>query len=209
MCECVRDFPEHIDVHEAVTLLTDSVASLYTEGKPPCCAAASVIIYSRTKNEIWSIGDCQCFINDKFYSHEKQIDGIVSAVRSLVIEMARKEGMTDDEIAENDVGREFILPVIKKQQMFANSCGVFSYGVINGGQVNKKDIEIHKVEKGDEIVLASDGYPELLRTLEKSEKRLEEEIARNPLCCDGFRSTKGIQKNCTSFDDRTYIRFRI
>ena len=209
VCKCVSEFPEDIDAYEAVRILTKEVASLYTDGKPPCSAAASVIVFSRFKNEIWSIGDCQCYINDEFFSHEKEIDAIVSGIRSLVIEMARREGMSDDEIAENDVGRAFVLPVIKKQQIFANSCGRFSYGVINGEPVNEEDILIHKVNKGDEIVLASDGYPQLLKTLDESEQRLKEEIERNPLCCDGFRSSKGIQKDCISFDDRTYIRFKV
>lgn len=209
VCESVSGFREDIDVFEAVRVLTKNVASLYTEGKPPCSAAASVIIFSRFRNEIWSIGDCQCYINDEFFSHEKEIDRIVSDMRSLVIEIARKEGMTDEEIAENDVGRAFVLPVIKKQQIFANSSGKFSYEVVNGQPVNESNIVIHKVKQGDEVILASDGYPRLLKTLDESEKRLKEEIARNPLCCDEFRSSKGIQQGCTSFDDRTYIRFKV
>ena len=209
VCEAVSGFSSDISVFEAVNTLTQFVADLYTDDKPLGSAAASVIIFSKYRNEIWSIGDCQCYINNEFFSHEKEIDAIVSSMRSLIIDLARREGMSDSEIAENDVGREFLLPVMKKLQIFANSQGKFSYGVINGTKVNEKDIVVHKVKPGDEIVLASDGYPVLLRTLAQSEKRLAEEIKRNPLCCDGFRSTKGIKKDCISFDDRTYIRFRV
>jgi hypothetical protein len=126
-----------------------------------------------------------------------------------VLEMARSEGATDEELSINDIGREFILPVIKKQRIFANGEGRFAYGVINGTSVHKKDIVILKVKCGDEIVLASDGYPELCGTLQESEEKLKQELKTNPLCDGKYRSTKGVQKNCTSFDDRTYIRFRV
>lgn len=209
ICEAVADFPQDINVSDAVKTMTEKVASLYTADKPLGTASAGVIIFSKLKNEIWSIGDCQCYINDEFFSHEKEIDRIVSGMRALVLEIKRREGMTEEELAQNDVGREFILPVIKKQQMLANSEGEFSYGVINGQPVYEKDIVVHKVKQGDEIILASDGYPELLKTLRESEERLKEEIKNNPLCYRGYRSTKGIKKDCSSFDDRTYIRFKV
>ncbi len=209
VCEAVAGFPKDINVYDAVKLMTERVASLYTAEKPLGAASVGVIIFSKFKNEIWSIGDCQCFINDDFFSHEKEIDGIVSDMRALVLEMGRRDGKTDEELAEKDIGREFILPVIKKQEIFANAGGKFSYGVINGATVHQKDIVVHKVKKGDEIILASDGYPKLLRTLAESEERLKEEIKNNPLCDGDYRSTKGIKKEWSSFDDRTYIRFKV
>ena len=209
VCEAVSEFPEDINVFDAVKVMTEKVASLYTADKPLGTALVGVIIFSKFRNEIWSVGDCQCFINDDFFSHEKEIDRIVSDMRALVLEMGRRNGMTEEELFENDIGREFILPVIKKQQIFANSDGRFSYGVINGMPVYEKDIVVHKVKQGDEIILASDGYPELLKTLAESEERLKEEIKNNPLCDGDYHSTKGIKKDWASFDDRTYIRFKV
>lgn len=209
VCQTVSRFSQDINAYDAVKLLTTEVASLYTGDKPFGSAAVSVIIFSKYMNEIWSIGDCQCYINDDFFSHEKEIDSIVSNMRSLVLEIGRRDGRTAEELAENDIGREYILPVIRKQVVFANSNGKFSYGVINGATVHRKDIVIHKVKQGDEIVLASDGYPELLRTLAESEERLKKEIKNNPLCDGDYRSTKGIKKEWSSFDDRTYIRFKV
>ncbi|MBO5066718.1 MAG: hypothetical protein J6D06_11425 [Clostridia bacterium] len=209
ICEAIGGFSEDTALEKAVDILSDSVKSLYYDGAPYGSAAAGVIIYSNFHKEIWSIGDCQCYVNDEFFSHGKEIDSIVSDMRALVLEMSRREGVSDKELSEKDPGRELILPVIKKQQMFANSGGRFSYGVINGSKVLRKDMVVHKVQAGDEIVLASDGYPKLMRTLKESEKILEEELKNNPLCYKDFRSTKGVQKDCLSFDDRTYIKFRV
>ncbi len=209
ICEAISGFSKDVKIEKAVESLSKSVNSLYCDGAPFGSAAASVIIYSDFHKEIWSVGDCQCYVNDEFFSHSKEIDSIVSDMRALVLEVSRREGVSDEELSEKDVGREFILPVIKKQQMFANSGGKFSYGVINGSKVFPEDMVVHKVKAGDEVVLASDGYPKLMRTLEESEKLLQKELLVNPLCDKEFRSTKGVQKDLLSFDDRTYIRFKV
>ncbi len=207
VCEAASDFEYDIDVSRAVDIMTRKVGELYDETKEIRSAAASVIIYSKYRNEIWSIGDCQCIINGELFTHGKEIDRIVSDMRSLVLEIARREGVSSDELSKNDIGRTFILPVIKKQRIFANSEGRFSYGVIDGNKVHKKDIDIHKLKSGDEVVLASDGYPELCTTLKESEEKLQKELKNNPLCDGDYRSTKGLQENNVSFDDRTYVRF--
>lgn len=207
VCEAVAEFKNDVDAYTATEIMTKKVRGLCDENENGGSAAASVIIYSKYRNEIWSIGDCQCIINGELFDHGKEIDRIVSDMRSLVLEIARCEGATDEELSQNDVGRAFILPVIKKQRLFANGEGRFSYGVIDGKKVHKKDIEIHSVKSGDEVVLASDGYPELCTTLKESEEKLEKELKNNPLCDGDYRSTKGLNKNNLSFDDRAYVRF--
>ena len=130
-------------------------------------------------------------------------------MRALVLEMAKREGKTQEELLQKDVGREFIMPVLENQHIFANKTGRFSYGVLNGTTVPDEHIIIHKVKAGDEIVLASDGYPYLKETLEESEKLLKEALINNPLCDGEYRSTKGKAEDNISFDDRTYIRFKV
>ena len=65
------------------------------------------------------------------------------------------------------------------------------------------------MKAGDEIVLASDGYPYLKESLEESERLLKAELTNNPLCDREYRSTKGKAEDNISFDDRTYIRFKV
>ena len=209
VCETVTAFDRSITAREAVEKITNAIAELYEENEPKGAAAAGAIIFSKERNEIWSIGDCQCLINGELFAHEKEIDRINADARALVLEMAKMEGKTQDELLENDVGREFIMPILENQHIFSNKTGRFSYGILNGMQVPDEHIVIHKVKSGDEIVLASDGYPYLKGTLEESEKLLEEELKNNPLCDGEYRSTKGKAKDNISFDDRTYIRFSV
>ncbi len=209
ICEAIALFEEDITAREAVDKITDKVSELYEVNEPKGAAAAGAIIFSKLRNEIWSIGDCQCLINGKLFPHEKEIDRINAYVRALVLEMAKREGKTQEELLENDVGREFIMPILEKQHIFANKTGRFSYGVLNGMPVPDEHIIIHKVNMGDEIVLASDGYPYLKATLAESERLLKEELINNPLCDGEYRSTKGKAKDNISFDDRTYIRFKV
>lgn len=209
VCETVTAFDENITAKEAVEKITTAISGLYEEGEPKGAAAAGAIIFSRERNEIWSVGDCQCLINGELFAHEKEIDRINSDVRALILEMAKRDGKTQAELQENDVGREFIMPILENQHIFANKTGRFSYGVFNGEPVPDEHIVIHKVKAGDEIVLASDGYPKLFTTLSESEEYLEKMLKENPLCDGEYRSTKGKAEDNISFDDRTYIRFRV
>ena len=209
VCESIALFDQNITAREAVNKITQEVSELYDDNEPKGAAAACAIIFSKLRNEIWSVGDCQCLINGELFTHEKEIDKINSDMRVLVLQMAKQEGKTEKELLENDIGREFIMPILEKQHIFANKTGRFSYGVFNGEPVPDEHIIIHKVESGDEIVLASDGYPYLREALAETERLLKEELENNPLCDGEYRSTKGKAEDNISFDDRTYIRFRV
>lgn len=209
VCEAICHLDKNATAGEATNIISKAVAGIYEAGEPMGVAAAGAIIFSRVRNEIWSVGDCQCIINGEFFGHEKEIDRINSDVRALVLEMAKRKGKTLEELTEKDVGREFIMPLLENQHIFANSTGRFSYGVFNGTPVPQEHIVVHKVKAGDEVVLSSDGYPYLKGTLEESETLLKAELENNPLCDGEYRSTKGIAKGNTSFDDRTYIRFKV
>lgn len=65
------------------------------------------------------------------------------------------------------------------------------------------------VSSPNEVVLASDGYPFLKPTLAESEAALLHLIAHDPQCIHDFIATKGLVAGNKSFDDRTYIRFRV
>ncbi len=208
VCDALKNMPCDTDAYEAAELFTQAIAELY-DGEPDGSAAAGIIVFSKAKGEIWSIGDCQCIINGQFFSHEKAVDRVLSNMRALVLEAELKTGATVNELLKNDIGREYILPALKNQHIFANSDGAFSYGVLNGKSVPRDKVVIYKVFEGDEIVLASDGYPKLFDNLSESEKYLEKELKENPLCIGNYCSTKGLQKNCNSFDDRTFIKFKV
>jgi glycerophosphoryl diester phosphodiesterase len=60
-----------------------------------------------------------------------------------------------------------------------------------------------------EIVLATDGYPFLCKTLAESEDRLNRQREEDPLNIGEFQATKAFHPDNKSFDDRTYIRFQV
>lgn len=209
VCDEICKFPCDITVENATERLTKAVASLYEKDEEKGCAAAGVIILSLARNEIWSIGDCQCIINGEKHLHEKAIDIVLSEKRAEILKNAVSKGITEYELLDNDIGREEILPILKNQHKYANTLGEFGYAVINGTPVPKEMIVTYSVKKGDTIILASDGYPVLCETLKESEKLLREEIKNNPLCYKAYKSTKGLKQNQLSFDDRTYIKIII
>ena len=205
---------EDIDAKDALEFLNNDVKLAYKENYELVRTViserveASIIIFSRKKQEIWNYGDCSCKINGKLYHHNKRIDEILYDVRALFNKLKLLEGTTPEEIMEEDFGREYINPIIKKQSLFANSTDKeYGFSVLDGLNIIPENINIYKVNKGDEIILASDGYPELKNTLEASEKLLKDVLKNDPLLINDFKSTKCLNKEKQSYDDRTYIRF--
>lgn len=68
-------------------------------------------------------------------------------------------------------------------------------------------IGVVSVRPGDDVVLASDGYPIMRPTLAESEQELERLRREDPRLVNEFRTTKGFTPELRSFDDRTYVRF--
>ncbi len=170
---------------------------------------ASVILFSRFHSQIWSFGDCQCLANGMHFKGEKKIDDLLAEARSFYLQAELAAGKTVTELMTRDTGREMILPFLKMQSQFANRTGPYRYAVLDGFGIDLSDTRVIDVSKGDEIVLASDGYPFLLSTLAESEAALQRLREQDPLCMSLFKSTKGIKIDLDSFDDRAYIRLTV
>jgi hypothetical protein len=57
-----------------------------------------------------------------------------------------------------------------------------------------------------ELVIASDGYPVIERSLARSEATLARLLAKDPWCVGELLGTKGVGPGQVSFDDRAYLR---
>ena len=169
---------------------------------------ASTVIYSVAKRQIWAVGDCQFILNGKRHTFYKKVDEVLSEARALAIHMLLQSGYTEEDLQRDDTARELIMGQLRLQQNLENRDDEFGYSVLSS-HGTAKAVSITDVPPGSEIILASDGYPELFTTLAESETRLNELIRLDPLCYKIFKSTKGLTEGCTHFDDRTYIRFRI
>lgn len=168
---------------------------------------ANLVIFNIKKNEIWLWGDCQTLVNNKLFHIEKKTDKILAEVRSLFIDLELKNGKSMEDIAINDTGREYILPLLKQSIKYNNTIGEYGSNVLDGFEIMPENVTKINANRNDEIVLASDGYPFLMNTLEKSEKKLREVIEEDSLLIHIYKSTKGLQKGNISYDDRTYIKF--
>lgn len=166
---------------------------------------ASVLIYNHKRRELWSVGDCPFIINGTYHKNEKKVDGLLSELRKMTIDSLLLAGHTEDELLEHDLAREMILPFLKLQSNFIGSDSAYSYSVVDGLH-SIRDITVIAIPKGSELILATDGYPDLKPSLTESEEALAQILEDDPLCYCIFPSTKGIIGNNISFDDRTYLR---
>lgn len=184
---------------------------------------ASAILYSRTRNEVWMVGDCQAIIDGKLYENGKPYEQEIARKRVELIE----QGLSPAE------ARKQIEPLLIKAMLSGQNQ---AYTVIDGFPIYREGVKVVSVSdsssvqdsvpasdsvpcsdsasasgtipsSSSEIVLASDGYPFLKPTLAASEAALAEQIANDPQNIRSFIATKGIVEGNKSFDDRTYIRF--
>lgn len=173
---------------------------------------ASAILYSKAKNEVWMVGDCQAIIDGKLYENNKPFEAIVARRRVELI----RQGFTPQE------ARKTIEPLLIQAMLEGQNK---TYTVIDGFPIYQKGMKVVSLNAPQknvetdvadslplptkEIVLASDGYPFLKPTLTESEEALAHLLAYDPQCTHEFIATKGIVVGNKSFDDRTYIRFQI
>ena len=190
---------------------------------------ASAILYSRTRNEVWMVGDCQAIIAGKLYENGKPYEQEIARKRVELIE----QGLSPAE------ARKQIEPLLIKAMLSGQNR---TYTVIDGFPIYREGVKVVSVSdscsvqdsvqdsvpasdsvpcsdsvsasgtifvSSSEIVLASDGYPFLEPTLAASEVALAEQIANDPQNIHSFIATKGIVEGNKSFDDRTYIRFSV
>ena len=186
---------------------------------------ASAILYSRTRNEVWMVGDCQAIIAGKLYENGKPYEEEIARKRVELIE----QGLSPAE------ARKQIEPLLIEAMLSGQNQ---TYTVIDGFPIYREGVKVVSVSdscsvqdsvsasdsvpcsdsvsasgtifvSSSEIVLASDGYPFLEPTLAASEAALAEQIANDPQNIHSFIATKGIVEGNKSFDDRTYIRFSV
>ena len=184
---------------------------------------ASAILYSRTRNEVWMVGDCQAIIAGKLYENGKPYEEKIARKRVELI----AQGLSPAE------ARKQIEPLLIEAMLSGQNQ---TYTVIDGFPIYREGVKVVSVSdsssvqdsvpasdsvpcsdsasasgtisvSSSEIVLASDGYPFLEPTLAASEAALAEQIANDPQNIRSFIATKGIVEGNKSFDDRTYIRF--
>lgn len=214
LVDAMASLPRDVDVVSAIRLLTEHLAAelpddLSVEDRP----SAAATLYSAVRREIWQIGDVGFWYDGRAVtSQPKEVDRINSQMRGAVLRAEMLRGLTTDQLATEDPGREAIKPLLTRQALFANNsaAGSLGYAVFDGRPVPLELVNVIRVPKEvTELVLASDGYPEVCRTLAESEARLKTLVAEDPLCVGPLAGTKGVTDGNESYDDRAYLRLEI
>ena len=208
----VEDFCEGVTAYIYNKVYRQQGIEEQMQAHPEERLTASAILYSKARNEVWMVGDCQAIIDGKLYENNKPFEEIVARRRVELI----RQGFTPQE------ARKTIEPLLIQAMLEGQNK---TYTVIDGFPIYQKGVKVvslnapqKNVETDvadslplptNEIVLASDGYPFLKPTLAESEEALAHLLAYDPQCTHEFIATKGIVEGNKSFDDRTYIRFQI
>lgn len=174
--------------------------------------AASAVIFSAFRRELWFVGDCQALVNGRFYDNPHIIDRIVSDARWAYLTAELVRGTPIESLLVSDPSKAAISPNLKMQCHYQNnvSAGPLAYSCFNGFPVEMSRTRCIPLDDNKlELVLASDGYPVLHPTLRETEERLHAILAEDPLMMGEYRNTKGRYLNQESFDDRSYIRFQV
>lgn len=217
----ISELSPGLSVFEVIERINEGIVRYYNSHHifnqvlrfPEMRLTASAAIYCHSRSEVWLIGDCHCRIGEVCFKNNKTIDLILSEMRALVLSSALQKGSLIMNLQKNDIGREFIYPMLKQQCQWQNNLEVnseYCYTVLDGFPVNHSQIRIIPVDDRS-VVLGTDGYFDLLGTLQETECVLFDQMADDPLfigigCNKNNKSTKGVIPGNCSFDDRTYIR---
>jgi len=218
--QAFSEMPFDYTARQAADLMTSMINDFYArfnitktvKKDPSQRISASFAAITLFRQEVWLIGDCQFLLGNQHISNQRIVDRILSDVRALFLEVEVLNGMTIEQLSQNEKGREFIMPLLKGHIMFQNNPSLpeYWYSAVDGFTIPDAGIIIKTVpDDVDSIVLASDGYPVLKDNLKETENTLQNILLKDPLMFREYKSTKGKLKGDISFDDRAFIKVKL
>lgn len=213
----VGQLPPDCDVDTCVERLTNALSA--ASGSPGARTgsgdgggrpSAVIAMYSPARREVWRIGDVGIRVGSRVYAEKKGIDRVLSEARAALLEAHLIEGVSIDALRSADPGREMILPALREQHVFRNAMGAkYGFGCVDGSPIPSAYREVFRVDAGETVVLATDGYPLVGENLRASEAYLSKSLAEDPLRIGVDATTKGVGVDEESFDDRAYLRLEV
>jgi hypothetical protein len=175
----------------------------------PC---ASVVVWSRWRNEIWRVGDCHFRLDDREFLGEKYVDRLSYEFRRAVVRSRLALGLTSFD-AERLVAtlKQPFMPLVEVQHAFANADvdDPLAYGLINGERTPDRFVEIYPVGDAGEIVLCSDGFARPWPTLAEGLDDLARLKREDPLMVNCLTGSRPFPPGADVFDDTTYVRLAL
>jgi hypothetical protein len=199
-----REFADHLS-----STLATAAAAADTGGRQSTrWPSASLVCLSVARREIWRIGDCSFLVDGEPNLGTKRVDDAAYGFRSAINASLIASGTPLDEILTTDPGAGFARPLLDLQQQLTNHEGPWGYGCINGRRVPDQFVEVFPTPTGvQEVVMASDGFPDLRTTLQASEVRLRELLEIDPAAiAELWAVGKALRPGANSVDDRAYLR---
>lgn len=216
--QTLPNLSKEIKAHDAIVACDSAIRQWYRDNdlydymkKYPverCCA--TLIVYSNFHRELWMVGDCQALVDQSHITYPIFIEYLYTNIRAFYLETELKKGKTEKELRENDTGRAFIQPLITEQALLQNTDSHYGFYMLDG--FFQKTFPIKIVDVGSntkQLILASDGYPELHPTLETSENALAHIVKNDPLGFRLIKSVRAVRENGNAFDDRAYLRVEL
>lgn len=194
---------------EAVDALTARVAAL--QHVDSYSAFGSALIYSAVHREVWVVGDGWVMLNEQVRGFGHEIESRAAAARAALLR-ARLQTATLESLRAQDVGRDMILPLLRAESDLANLelPDPLCFGRIDGRPVPERFLNRMQVPRATKrLVLASDGYPQLLESYAATENALQERIRSDPLMINDPPMTKGVAGGQISYDDRAWLELDV
>ena len=134
---------------------------------------ASAILYSRTRNEVWMVGDCQAIIAGKLYENGKPYEEKIARKRVELIE----QGLSPAE------ARKQIEPLLIKAMLFGQNQ---TYTVIDGFPIYREGVKVVSVSDSSSVqgsVSSSDSS-----SVQDSVSSSDSCSVQDPVSCSGSAS---------------------
>ncbi len=170
---------------------------------------ASVLVYSVARAEVWALGDGWVKVGESAHELKISYAEAYTFLRCAYLNLLLAEGHSVEQLMNDPSALDLVRPFIQLQSRIQNRlASPYGYGVFDGSLACLDFLKIIQVDPGQDVVLASDGYPVLGDDLAATEKILNDCLMADPLMIDRYPQIKGLMKGQVSFDDRAYVRFR-
>jgi glycerophosphoryl diester phosphodiesterase len=137
---------------------------------------------------------------------------VVARARALVLRELLLTGASIEQLRARDPGRQAVSQLLVSLDGFRNNekAGDFGYGAIDGRAVPPVFIERFDVPRSEcDVVIATDGYPKVMPSLDETEALLAQRLRADPLLIEEPPQTKGMNLSSRSFDDRAYLHLKV
>ena len=169
---------------------------------------ARVLVYSADKRQIWRLGDSPFVVDGELNFEQSDAIKAMIAKRAEVTEKFLANDRTDlKDLVNNDYGRTSIMEDLVAEERRVDGVECLSGRADVDMDVLLSNVEVFQLEPDQEVILASDGYPRLLPTLDECEDWLAAERARDPLFIHDYQAIRTAKDEEANYDDRTYVRF--